>query len=106
MLSELGLVDPDDACVEVDVAPVEADRLADPHARDRQQPEKGLVCRSPQGGPEGSRRVHQSGDVAFRVQVGRGSVAAAGEHVVGGHLGAGVEALKVAGEAADDAEPL
>ena len=64
------------------------------------------MCGSPQGGPEGSRRVHQSGDVAVRVQVGGGSVAATGEHVVGGHLGAGVEALKVAGEATDDAESL
>ena len=91
---------------QVHVLAVEADRLTDPHACDRQQSEQRLVCRSPQSWPKGAGDLEQPGDVGLGVEIRSRVVTPTAQQVRRRDLNSRVQALQVAGEAADHAETV
>ena len=88
----------------VDVGAVEPDRFSDPQAGGGQQPDQRLVR-----GRWHRRQLpglgHQRLDVAGAVDERRPPAAAAGDQPWRRHLGAGIDAGQVAGEAAGDRHP-
>ena len=61
---EFGVPDPDHPVGEVDVRTHKAERFADAHAADAEQPEQGLVGRRPQRRVQLPCGLHQSPDLA------------------------------------------
>ena len=106
VLAELRLGDGDDPGLEVDLAAVEANGLADAEPCHREQTEQGLVGRGPQGWLKGAGRGHECGDVVVGEQAGRRTATLADDGIGGWHLGRGVAATKMACEPAHHAQPL
>jgi hypothetical protein len=104
-LAELALAHGHHAGGLVEVAGVQGDRLADPHAGDGQQPDQGRVGRraEPTRQPGGS--CEHGGDVAGGIQVGGGAVSLAGDEPRWRHLGGGVDGAQVGGEPAHGRQP-
>ena len=103
---ELGVADRDHASVQVDIAAAQGDRLADAHARGRQQAEQRLVGGCPQPGAQRAGLAQQAADLLLRPQVGCGAMPSGGKHAGGRHLGGGIDGFQVAGEAAGDGQAL
>lgn len=91
---------------QVHVLAVEADRLTDPHACDRQQPKQRLVSRAPQSWTKGAGDLEQPGDVGLGVQIRSRVVARTAQQVRRRDLNTRVQTLQVAGEAADHTETM
>ena len=104
--AELGAADGQHAGAGVEVGAVQADRLTDPHAGDREQADQGLIGRRPQWGPQADGRGDQRSDLARGIQVGRGPRPAGGDQAGGRDLGGRVGGAQVRGEGADHREPL
>ena len=71
-LAELAPVHDEQAVGGVEVGVVEPNRLADPHASDRQQTDQGPVGRNPMRCAQCRRRHQQGGNLLLRVEVGCG----------------------------------
>jgi hypothetical protein len=106
VFAELRRTDHQRARGQVHVGVVERDRLADAHAADRQQPEHTAVGRTAQRPAERAGRRDQGVDVGLRVQVWVAPPAAVGQQIDRWNLDRRVDGVQVAGEPADDAQPL
>lgn len=106
-LAVLASADHEQTGAQVEVAPVEGDRLPDPQPTHGEQPDQRLVGRGAQWRGDRSRRPHQPLDLGFGIQV-RDSPPRrqSGQQIGGRHLRAGVESLHVPGEAPHHGQPL
>jgi len=68
-LAELSFADRQHACVEVDVVAVQAERLGDPHAGNREQPDHRPVQHRSALGPQRGRLSEQPTDLLVGVQI-------------------------------------
>ena len=103
--AELAAPDRQDAGVLVEVADLERERLADPHARRCQGSDQSRVGKRADrtGQPGGG--GHQGGDLGAGIQVGGRAVRPGGDEPGGRDLGGGVQAVQPGGERADGRQP-
>jgi hypothetical protein len=105
-LAELALEDRDQVALMVDVLPVEADRLADAHPGDRQQPDQ----RAHRGGAvrrrDHRRSGHQRADLGAGVEIGHRASRPLRQQILRDQLVGAVQRVQVRGEAAHDREAV
>jgi hypothetical protein len=102
---ELSAVHGQDPSFGIVVAAVEADRLADAHAGDGQQPDQGLEGRGPQPSGQQPGLPCQGRDLLVGVEVGDDGPAAVGDQPAGRHLVRRVGRVQPGSEAADRGQP-
>jgi hypothetical protein len=97
----------DDALLEVDIIVIERERLVDPEARHRDQPEQGRARPTPHAvaGRQFRRTNDDRRQLRFGVDVGPATAQPAGDQSRRRHLRACILTLQPAGEAAHHAEP-
>ncbi len=83
----------------VDVGAVEADRFADPHPGDGQQPDQRAHRRGAMRRRDHARRVDQRQDLAVGVEVGHRPVRALGQQILRDDLVGGSSACRCAAKA-------
>ena len=104
-LAELGIADGQGAGCGVVVGAVEADRLADAHAGNGQQPDQRLEGRGPQPSGQPAGFPGQGRDLLVGVEVGDDGPAAVGDQPAGRHLVRRVGRVQPGGETADRGQP-
>lgn len=106
VLVELPVTHQHDPSVEVGVAPIQTDCLADPHPGDGQEPNQRREGRSAQRRRQRLRRRHQRDDVLIGEQIGRAAVGAPRQQADSGHLMRWIQRMQIGGEPADDREAI
>ena len=105
-LAELGLADGQHPGREVEVWPVEADRLADAHTGDREQPDQGLVGRRRAAGTAGWRLPRSARRCRRRSKGKEWPGRPPRDQIRGRHLGGRVDGVQVGSEPAHCRQPL
>jgi hypothetical protein len=105
-LGELALDEGQHAALVVDVGLVQADRLADPHPGDRQQPDQRAHRRGAMRRRDHRRGIHQRPDLGVGIEEGHRAPRALGQQILRDQLVDGVQRVHVRGEAADDREAV
>jgi hypothetical protein len=102
----LGAAHDQQALLEVNITVIEADHLAHPHAADGEQTNNRFHGRSLQWRAEPSGGSHQRYELVLGVQKRRRSAPTRGDQTRRGHLVCRVDGVEVAGESAEDTQPL
>jgi hypothetical protein len=102
---ELGVADRDEAVLEIDVVSLQADRLAEAHARRCEQAEERRVGGGPKPGTQRAGLIHEPADAGPGPDIRSGAEPFCREDARGRHLGRRVDRAQVGGEAPGDGEP-